>query len=62
MDEYDKYYHNERIHQSRGSIIDPIYNIDDNAEIFCIERLSGFLKSYHRIAERYNLLLSLRFN
>ena len=50
LDEYGKYYHNERIHESFGSIIDPIHNIDDNAEIACIERLGGLLKSYHRLA------------
>jgi len=50
LDEYGTYYHNERIHQSLGRIIDPIHDIDDNADIVCIERLSGLLKSYHRIA------------
>ncbi len=47
---YCEYYHHERIHQSLGRIIEPIHNIDENAEIVCIERLGGLLKSYHRLA------------
>ena len=47
---YCEYYHHERIHQSLGRIIEPIHNIDDHAEIVCIERLGGLLKSYHRLA------------
>jgi len=50
LDEYGKYYHHERIHQSLGRIIEPNHNIDDNADIVCIERLGGLLKSYHRLA------------
>ena len=30
--------------------IEPKHNVDDNAEIQCIERLGGLLKSYHRLA------------
>ena len=47
---YSEYYQHERIHQSLGRIIEPIHNIDDHAEIVCIERLGGLLKSYHRLA------------
>ena len=47
---YCEYYHHERIHQSLGRIIEPIHDIDENAEIVCIERLGGLLKSYHRLA------------
>ena len=44
LGQYSEYYHNERIHQSLYRII------DDKAEIVCIERLGGLLKSYHRLA------------
>ena len=47
---YCDYYHHERIHQSLGRIIEPIHRIDNSAEIACIERLGGLLKSYHRLA------------
>ena len=47
---YCDYYHHERIHQSLGRIIEPIHRIDDSADITCIERLGGLLKSYHRLA------------
>ena len=47
---YCEYYHHERIHQSLGRIIEPIHKTDDDSEIFCIERLGGLLKSYHRLA------------
>jgi len=50
INEYAKYYHHERIHQSLGRIIEPVHKTDDNAEIVCIERLGGLLKSYHRLA------------
>ena len=50
LKQYCQYYHHERIHQSLGRIIEPIHNIDENAEIVCIERLGGLLKSYHRLA------------
>lgn len=43
-------YHHERIHQSLDRIIEPKHIIDDKAEIICIERLGGLLKSYHRLA------------
>ena len=47
---YREYYHHERIHQSLGRIIEPIHEIDDSAEITCVERLGGLLKSYNRLA------------
>ena len=50
LEQYSLYYHHERIHQSLGRIIEPKYKIDCNAEIRCIERLGGLLKSYHRLA------------
>ena len=50
VSQYCEYYHHERIHQSLGRIIEPKYNLDENAEIQCIERLGGLLKSYHRLA------------
>jgi putative transposase len=50
LEQYRQYYNHERIHQSLGRIIEPKYDIDDNAEIQCIERLGGLLKSYHRLA------------
>ena len=50
LDQYQQYYHHERIHQSLGRIIEPKHNINDTAEIRCIERLGGLLKSYHRLA------------
>ena len=46
---YVAYYHHERIHQSLNRIIEPIHATDDDAEIVCIERLGGLLKSYHRL-------------
>ena len=49
VNSYVSYYHHERIHQSLGRIIEPIHGTDDNAEIVCIERLGGLLKSYHRL-------------
>ena len=48
--QYCEYCHHERIHQSLGKIIEPIHRIDDSADITCIERLGGLLKSYHRLA------------
>ena len=48
--QYSEYYHHERIHQSLGRIIEPKHPIEDMAEIVCIERLGGLLKSYHRLA------------
>ena len=50
IEQYSKYYHNERIHQSLGRIIEPKHSIDEKSEIVCIERLGGLLKSYHRLA------------
>jgi hypothetical protein len=50
VSQYCTYYHHERIHQSLGRIIEPKHNINENAEIQCIERLGGLLKSYHRLA------------
>ena len=50
LDEFGKYYHHERIHQSLDRIIEPIHQTDDHAYIVCVERLGGLLKSYHRLA------------
>ncbi|MHC4881126.1 MAG: helix-turn-helix domain-containing protein [Planctomycetota bacterium] len=50
LSQYELYYHHERIHQSLGRIIEAKHKIDDAAEIQCIERLGGLLKSYHRLA------------
>ena len=50
LGQYSEYYHHERIHQSLDRIIEPKHVIDDTAEIVCIERLGGLLKSYHRLA------------
>ncbi len=48
--QYGEYCHHERFHQSLDRIIEPKHTIDDGAEIVCIERLGGLLKSYHRLA------------
>jgi hypothetical protein len=50
LNQYQHYYHHERIHQSLGRIIEPKHEIDDTADIQCVERLGGLLKSYHRLA------------
>ena len=50
LSQYELYYHHERIHQSLGRIIEPKHTLDVTAEIQCIERLGGLLKSYHRLA------------
>lgn len=50
IEQYCNYYHHERIHQGVGRIIEPKHAIDDMAEIVCIERWWGLLKSYHRLA------------
>jgi hypothetical protein len=50
LGQYSAYYHHERIHQSLDRIIEPKHSLDDGAEIVCIERLGGLLKSYHRLA------------
>jgi len=50
LEQFRQYYHHERIHQSLGRIIEPKHRTDDNAEIQCIKRLGGLLKSYHRLA------------
>jgi putative transposase len=50
LDQYQQYYHHERIHQSLGRIIEPKHKTDHGAEIKCVERLGGLLKSYHRLA------------
>jgi putative transposase len=47
---YCLHYHHERIHQSLGRIIEPTHKISDGADIACIGRLGGLLKSYHRLA------------
>ncbi len=49
LDEYLEYYHTGRVHQGLGKIIEPKYQ-NNTGEIFCIERLGGLLKSYHRKA------------
>jgi len=50
LTQFQKYYHHERIHQSLGRIIEPKYEIEESADIQCVERLGGLLKSYHRLA------------
>lgn len=50
LQQYGEYYHHERIHQSLGRIIEPKHGIMNTAEISCIERLGGLLKSYHKLA------------
>jgi putative transposase len=50
IEQYCAYYHHERIHQDVGRIIEPKHAIDDTADIVCVERLGGLLKSYHRLA------------
>ena len=50
VEQYCEYYHHERIHQGVGRIIEPKHVIDDTADILCVERLGGLLKSYHRLA------------
>jgi transposase InsO family protein len=50
LEQYSTYYHQERIRQSLDRIIEPKHQIDNTAEIVCIERLGGLLKSYHRLA------------
>ncbi len=49
LGQYSEYYHHERIHQSLGRIIES-NKIKETAEIACVERLGGLLKSYHRLA------------
>lgn len=49
LNEYLEYYHTGRVHQGLGQIIEPKYQ-NNTGEIFCIERLGGLLKSYHRKA------------
>lgn len=50
LEQYRQYYHHERIHQSLGRIIEPLHKTNSDAEITCVERLGGLLKSYHRLA------------
>jgi hypothetical protein len=50
LEQYREYYHHERIHQSLGRMIEPKHRLDHMAEVVCIERLGGLLKSYHRLA------------
>jgi putative transposase len=50
LGQYCAYYHHERIHQRVGRIIESRHAVDDTADIVCIERLGGLLKSYHRLA------------
>jgi len=49
LSEYLEYYHTGRIHQGLGRIINPQHE-GNTGEIFCVERLGGLLKSYHRKA------------
>jgi transposase InsO family protein len=50
LEQYREYYYYERIHQSLGRMIEPKHRLDHMAEVVCIERLGGLLKSYHRLA------------
>jgi putative transposase len=50
LTQFQQYYHHERIHQSLGRIIEPKHEIEESADIQCVERLGGLLKSYHRLA------------
>jgi putative transposase len=50
IEQYCAYYHHERIHQGIRRIIEPKHAIGDTADIVCVERLGGLLKSYHRLA------------
>ena len=50
LNQYQQYYHHERIHQLLGRIIEPKHQTDETSEIVCVERLGGLLKSYHRLA------------
>ena len=49
LSEFLDYYHTGRVHQGLGKIIEPMYD-DNTGDVFCIERLGGRLKSYHRKA------------
>jgi putative transposase len=49
LSEFLEYYHTGRVHQGLGGIIEPKYR-GNIGEIFCIKRLGGLLKSYHRKA------------
>ena len=49
LSEYLDYYHTGRVHQALGKIIEPEYE-GNTGEIFCIERIGGLIKSYHRKA------------
>ncbi|MHB0946577.1 MAG: integrase core domain-containing protein [Sedimentisphaerales bacterium] len=49
LSEFLDYYHTGRVHQGIGKIIEPIHE-DNTGDIFCVERLGGLLKSYHRKA------------
>ncbi len=49
LNEYLDYYHTGRVHQGINKIIEPKYQ-DNTGDIYCIERLGGLLKSYHRKA------------
>jgi len=50
IDENQTWYHQERIHQSLGKIIEAKHQTDEDADVACIEHLGGLLKSYHRLA------------
>ena len=49
LSEYLAHYHAGRVHQGIGKIIDPKHE-GNTGDIFCVERLGGLLKSYHRKA------------
>jgi hypothetical protein len=49
LSEFLDYYHSGRVHHGIGKIIEPKHD-DNTGDIFCVERLDGLLKSYHRKA------------
>ena len=49
VNQYVSYHNKERIHCGIGGLVTPRINRSDG-EIYCIERLGGLLKSYHRRA------------
>jgi hypothetical protein len=49
LEQYRQYYHAERIHCGINGLIEPRVNRSDG-QIYCVERLGGLLKSYHRKA------------
>jgi transposase InsO family protein len=49
LSEFLDYYHTGRVHQGLGKIIEPMHD-NNTGNVFCVERLGGLLKSYHRKA------------